>query len=419
MTRAQAPRGAADLVPPDSELLSELETVARTLFDRYGYRRIETPLFEQTELFLRSTGEASDIVVQKQMYTFEDPGERSLTLRPEWTPGVVRAFIEHRLDGSLPLPVRLWGIGPCFRYERPQKGRSRQFVQIDVECIGSAEPMVDAEVIALGAHFFAQFGLEPQLLLNSMGCPDDRSRFAAAVRDRLAPFTDELCGDCRERLRTNPPRVFDCKVATCRTLVAAEAPPSTEFLCKDCSDHFDTIKDVLSGLGIGWKHAPELVRGLDYYTRTVFEFEMPALGARATVCAGGRYDGLVEELGGPSTPALGFAIGAAPTMVALREAKRAPASWRPDVYIVWLEGLGERALATARELRDAGLRVIVSDEPKSMRAQLRAAGRHEASRAVILGPREVERGMAAVRDLGSGEQTEVPLAELSSSLREA
>lgn len=416
MTRPKAPRGTGDLYPPDSELLSEIEGRARELFDRYGYRRLDTPLFEHTDIFLRSIGESSDVVVQKQMYTFIDPGDRSLTLRPEATAGVVRAFVEHSLDKKLPQPVRLWTIGPMFRYERPQKGRSRQFVQLNLECIGSASPLVDAELVQLGAELFSGLGLAPNVLINSMGCPADRERYAGVLREELAEHESSLCEDCLQRMRTNPLRVFDCKVPECRTIVREEVAPIAEFLCGDCRAHFEAVTAALDATGVIWKQAPDLVRGFDYYTRTVWEYDLPDLGARSAVGGGGRYDGLVAELGGPDLPGVGMALGVDPLMVALKET-REPQPWRPDVYVAWLdEGLSATAYRTASELREAGLRVLVSDEPKSLRAQLRAADRSEAARAVILGPDEAERGVATVRDLASGDQDEVPLGDLPKRL---
>lgn len=419
MTRPKAPRGTADLYPPDSELLSEIEGRARELFDRYGYRRLDTPIFEHTDVFLRSIGESSDVVVQKQMYTFIDPGDRSLTLRPEATAGVVRAFVEHSLDQKLPGPVRLWTIGPMFRYERPQKGRSRQFLQLNLECIGSGSPLVDAELVQLGAELFAWLGLSPTVLINSMGCPADRERYGAVLREELAEHESSLCEDCLERMRTNPLRVFDCKVPDCRTIVREEVAPVAEFWCADCRAHFEAVTEALDATGVVWKGAPGLVRGFDYYTGTVWEYDLPDLGARSAVGGGGRYDGLVAELGGPDLPGVGMAVGVDPLMVALKETRETQ-PWRPDAYVAWLdEGLSTRTFRLASELREMGLRVLVSDEPKSLRAQLRAADRSQATRAVILGPDEAERGVATIRDLASGDQDEVPLDELPGRLSEA
>lgn len=415
MTRAKAPRGVPDILPPASELLSELEDRARVLFDRYGYRRIETPVFEHTEVFIRTIGESSDIV-RKQMYTFTDGADRSLTLRPEGTAPVVRAFVEHRLDGTMPMPARLYYIGPMFRYERPQKGRQRQFFQIGVEAVGSASPVVDAEVIMLGVEFFRGLGLEPELLLNSMGCAADRERYAPQLRADLADRADDLCDDCLERLKTNPLRVFDCKNPDCQKVLRRDVQPISEFLCADCTVHYRGVQEILEALGVAWTSAPELVRGFDYYTRTVFEYDLASLGARSAIGGGGRYDGLVEEFDGPPLPGVGLAVGVWPTMVALTELRGEIEGWTPDVYVAWLEGLAPVAMATALDLRNAGLRVTVSDETRSLRAQLRAADRYGAARAVILGPDEVRRGVATVRDLAAGTQDEIPLKDLVGKL---
>ncbi|MEX2393470.1 MAG: histidine--tRNA ligase [Actinomycetota bacterium] len=410
--RPKAPRGTYDLLPPDSELLTEIEDVARTLFDRYGYRRIEVPIFEHTELFERTVGEGSDVVVQKQMYTFPDARGRMMTLRPEGTAGTVRAFLDHRPDKTLGSPVRLYYIGPMFRYERPAKGVDRQYVSVGVENIGSASPLLDAEVIVLGSQFFDAFGLKPQLLLNTLGCPNDRVGFVRALREALADHIDEMCDDCHRRLESNPMRVFDCKVPADKKIVRAHAPVIREYICAECKEHHASVERTLESLGVRWTDDPYLVRGLDYYTRTVFEFvepDIPALGG------GGRYDVLVEQLGGPPTPALGFGFGVSRLMLALR-GHREPMAWRPAVHVVWLGDVGALALATAIDLRNAGLRVTLSDEARSMRSQLREADRLGAAHALILGPDEVSRRAAKVKDMTSGEEREVPFERLVEEL---
>jgi histidyl-tRNA synthetase len=417
VARPSAPRGLPDVVPPASEYLEEVEALARSLFDRYGYRRIDTPVMEYTEVFQRAAGDSSEVVLDKQMYTFTDRRERSLTLRPEGTAGVVRAYIENDLGKKLPLPVRLFEIGPMFRYERPQKGRDRQFEQIDVEAIGSASPMVDAEMIVLAGEFFERLGLDVQLSLNSMGDPADRERYYPVLREALADTIDDMCDDCHTRLKVNPLRVFDCKQPTCRKILrGSDIPPISEFLGDASRAHYGALQSALEALGIAWKDAPHLVRGFDYYTRTVFEFDMPSLGGRPTVCAGGRYDGLVQQLGGPPTPAIGFAIGVAPTLVALLE-RRAPEPWKPDVFVVWTEGVGAVALATATDLRRGGLRVTVSDEAKSFKSQFRHAERLGAARVVILGSDEIARRVAKVKDMSSGDEREVLLDDLVKELK--
>lgn len=409
MAAPKAPRGAPDLLPPDSELMTEVEDAARELFGRHAYRRVETPIFEHTDVFERAVGDTGEIVLDKQMYTFLDRRDRSLTLRPEGTAGVARAFVEHDVAKKEQLPVRWSYMGWMFRYERPQKGRSRQFHQMGAECIGSASPLVDAELIALAAQFFTRIELTPSLLLNSMGCPADRERYGPVLREALGDATEDMCKDCQVRLERNPLRVFDCKVAGCQKILrGGDVPAISEYLCEDCREHFAAVQEMCEAIGLAWKNDPYLVRGLDYYTRTVFEFALEGFGGRPTVCAGGRYDGLVELLGGPPTPAAGFAIGTEPVLVALREMREPPA-WAPDIYVVWLDELADVAMALSLDLRAAGSRVLVSDEAKSMRAQLRAADRAGATTAVILGPDEVAKGVAQVREMSSGDQREVPL----------
>jgi histidyl-tRNA synthetase len=410
----KAPRGASDILPPDTELLSLIEGRTRELFDRYGYLRIEPPAFEHTEVFLRGAGEASDFVVNKEMYTFSDRSGRSLTLRPEGTAGVARAVVEHELYKSMPLPLRLGYWGPMFRYEKPQANRARQFIQSGAECYGSAEPTVDAEIMTWGADLYEGLGLDPDLLVNSIGCSDDRERYGAYLRQVL-PRLGEMCADCRERLRTNPLRVLDCKNPSCRALFI-QIEPIRKFLCDECAAHYERVGTLLDAAGVKWMQADMLVRGIDYYTRTVWEFDMPRLGARGVIGAGGRYDNLVERLGGPSLPAVGMSPGVLATMNALKKVRK-PVAWRPDVFVAWLHpSLAPQASKISRDLRGAGLRVISSDSAKSLKAQLRAAARLNACRAVILGPSEAERGVVAVRDLGAGTQQEVPLAELASRL---
>ena len=410
--RVKAPRGAPDLLPPASERMSELEDAARALFERFGYRRVDLPIFEHTELFERTVGEGSDVVVQKQMFTFEDAGGRSVTLRPEGTAGAVRAYIDHRPDTKLGSPVRLYYIGPLFRYERPAKGVNRQFITAGVECFGSTAPVVDAEVIALASLFYVAAGAKPQLLLNTLGCPNDRPAYLEALKKSLAKYMDDLCDDCHRRMETNPMRVLDCKVPEDRELVRKHAPVIADWVCAECKEHHMAVERMLESLGIVFQDDKYLVRGLDYYTRTVFEFVvdgMPTLGA------GGRYDLLVEQLGGPSTPAIGFGLGLSRTMVATQDE---PArAWRPDVHIVWFGDVPpDVALATAIDLRAAGLRVTMSDEPRSPRSQLREVNRLGARRAVILGPDEIARSVAKVKDMDSGDEREVALSDIVKDL---
>lgn len=416
MTKQKAPRGAPDLLPDDAELLTELEDLARTLFDRFGYRRLETPIFEHTEVFQRAAGETSEVVLEKQMYTFTDRRDRSFSLRPEGTAGIARAVIEHDLAKREALPLRLYLMGWMFRYERPQKGRTRQFHQIDAEAVGSAEPMMDAELILLASRFYDAIGLKPTLHINSMGDPADRERYFPVLREAIGDRAEQMCEDCHVRLKNNPLRVFDCKVAACRKILRSkDIPPITEFLCDECKAHYAGVQEILEAVGSTWVDDPHLVRGFDYYTRTVFEFDLEGFGARSVVGAGGRYDGLIELLGGAPTPAVGFAIGTEPVMVALRE-RRDHTTQEPDVFIVWMDGLASVATATALDLRAAGIRTVVADASRSLKAQLRSADRLGAGTAVILGPDELARSVATVRDMSTSEQREVALNDLVKEL---
>lgn len=410
--RVKGPRGAPDLLPPGSELLTELEGHARRLFDLYGYRRIELPVFEHTELFERTVGQGSDVVVQKQMYTFPDAAGRSLTLRPEGTAGAVRAFIDKRPDNTLGSPVRLFYIGPFFRYERPAKGTDRQYVSAGVEVLGSTSPVLDAETITLAKQFFDAAGVQPTLLLNTLGCPDDRPAYLEALRKALADHVDDLCDDCHRRLEVNPMRCLDCKVPADRKLVRKVAPVIKDWVCAECKEHHTTVERILESLGIAHQDDPFLVRGLDYYTRTVFELVVDGV---PTLGAGGRYDLLVEQLGGPPTPAVGFGIGLTRTMAALQGKERQ--GWVPDVHIVWLaDVIPDIAMALALDLRNAGLRVTMSDEAKSMKSQLRHVDRAGAKVAVILGPDEVSRKIARVKDMATGDEREIAFDGLIEAL---
>lgn len=414
---AKAPRGAPDVFPPTSDVVERLESVARELFRVFGYRRIDTPVFEHTEVFARGLGESSDIV-SKEMYTFQDRSERSLTLRPEGTAGVVRAYVEHGLHQQIPQPARLFYMGPMFRYERPQAGRKRQFLQFGPEAIGSDSPVVDAEIILWGVRFFAAAGLQPELLLNSMGCPADREAYGPLIRAALSEHSEEMCDDCIKRLETNPLRVFDCKVESCRDIIdSVDVVPLSETLCADCREHHRAVQSNLEVLGVRWKDAPKLVRGMDYYTRTVFEFDMVELGARSAVAGGGRYDGLVELFGGQPTPAVGMAVGVEPTLVALSQLGEFEAP-RPDIYFGFLsEELAGVSMALSMDIRSAGLVCITSDGSRSAKSLLRSAARHNAKFVVIFGERDAEAGAVQVKNLDTGEQTEVALDGVVEHLR--
>jgi histidyl-tRNA synthetase len=405
-----------DILPEEVPAWERLETLARRLARAAGYQEVRPPLLEETELFIRSVGEVTDIV-EKEMFTLQK-GDGSLTLRPEATAGIARAYVQAGYAKRAPVQ-RLFTIGPMFRYERPQKGRERQFTQFDVEAIGSLDPRLDAEVLDMAARFFEELGIPGdglEVRLNSMGDGDDRERFRAALRDWLAPKMGERCELCRERFERNVLRVLDCKNPTCKQLNEG-APAILQFLAPENRAHFERVQAHLADLGRGGVVVdPGIVRGLDYYTRTVFEVHYPALGARSALCGGGRYDHLIRDVGGPDLGAVGFAIGFSSTLLVLEELgllqalTPAPA----DVYVAVTDrALDGAALALAGELRAAGLSAIFDCEGKSLKAQMRAAGSAGHPLACVLGPDEIASGSVQLKNLRSGEQRAVPRAALA------
>jgi histidyl-tRNA synthetase len=409
-------RGAPDILPDEVGRWQALEAVARDIFDRYGYAEIRTPIFERTELFVRGIGEGTDIV-EKEMYTFQDRGGESLTLRPEATASLMRAYAEHSLGARSGL-VKLYLVGPMFRHERPQSGRFRQFHQIDVEAVGSPGPAVDVEILALLHHLLEAWGLpETALHLNSIGDPQCRPAYRETLIRFLQARRELLCADCHVRLEKNPLRVLDCKQPRCQE-AAAGAPTITASLCGPCQAHFDAVRRLLDGLKIGYQVNPRLVRGLDYYTRTTFEFINPGLGAQNAVAGGGRYDGLVEELGGPPTPSIGFAVGEERILASLeKQGQSALAASAAGAYVATVgDAAYAAALALTQELRRRGLRAAVDLERRSLKGQMRQANRDGYRFAVILGSDEIERGRATVKDLATGEQGEVGLDEVGAYL---
>jgi len=405
-------RGAPDVLPEDSGRWQALEAVARDILERYGYAEIRTPAFERTELFVRGIGEGTDIV-EKEMYTFEDRGGESLTLRPEATASLMRAYMEHNLSAKNSL-VKIYLIGPMFRHERPQSGRFRQFHQVDVEAVGSPGPAVDAEVVALLHHLLDAWGLRGiQLHLNSIGDPNCRPAYRQAFVAYAEAHRSALCPDCHVRLEKNPLRILDCKVPTCQQ-VARGAPTISTYLCGPCREHFVNVRSLLDSLKIEHTVNERLVRGLDYYTRTTFEFLNPALGAQNAVAGGGRYDGLVEEIGGPPTPAIGFAIGEERILASQAAEPRPPES--PTYTGVYVATAGSEAFPVAMDLvqtlRRRGLRASVDLESRSLKGQMRQANKDRYRYSVILGSDELARGHATLKDMLSGEQHGVPLSEV-------
>ncbi|MCR4420175.1 MAG: histidine--tRNA ligase [Clostridia bacterium] len=412
------PRGTEDVLGPVAQAWQYLEQTARRLAGRYGYEEIRTPVFEHTELFVRSAGDTSDIV-SKEMYTFNDRGGRSLTLRPEGTAPVVRAFLENRLyAGSL--PVKLYYLGPMFRYGRPQAGRLRQFHQFGVEFLGSGEPAADAEVIALSLEFCRELGLEGvELHLNSVGCPRCRPPYREALLAYLGPRQEELCGDCLDRYVRNPLRVFDCKQPGCRE-VLREAPLITSYLCADCARHWATVKTYLERLGFAYREDAYLVRGLDYYTRTAFELTAAGIGAQNSIGGGGRYDGLVEACGGPAVPAVGFALGMERVLLALEAQGRKPGEGMEfRVFVAVTEGVDRaEAAEVVLRLRRAGYTTEQDYLERSLKAQMKHAARWRAAVTLILGPEELREGKVTLRVMDGGLQEKVALVDLETALEQ-
>jgi len=413
MEKLQAIPGTNDLLPAETARWDRLRRLVEDLMARYGYGRIETPHFEAAELFARGVGGTSDIV-QKEMYVFEDQGGRQLALRPEGTAGVVRAYIQMRLDKQRPL-TKLWYWGPMFRSERPQKGRYRQFWQFGVEALGSAQAEIDAEQVILGARIATAAGLSGlQLKLNSIG--DDTCR--PAYRERLQAFLrgvqDRLCDDCRRRLDMNPLRILDCKEESCRE-ATAEAPVMLDSLCAPCAEHFAAVRNLLDRAGISYEVDGRLVRGLDYYQRTAFEFVSPELGAQSAVLGGGRYDGLVELLGGPSIPGVGWAAGIERFLMAAREPEEAEAPL--DVFVAAFPETRGAAFDLVEKLRGAELSAELDFLDRGMKAQMKEAARSGARVAVIIGPDEWNRGAVTLRDLEAGRQEEIPVENLVEAVR--
>ncbi len=413
----QAPRGTSDILPEEQAYWRFIEQRVNLSAQLYGYERIDTPAFEDTKLFARSVGEDTDIVT-KEMYTFEDRGSSSLTLRPEGTASVGRAYIEHGMHNQ-PQPVKLYYIASIFRYERPQAGRFRQHYQFGYEAIGDGDPALDSEVIDMAWRFFADMKLSRLTLeLNSIGCKKCRPDYVEALKGYYVDHALELCPECQTRLKRNPLRLLDCKQASCQK-VADAAPKSVDYLCEECAEHFNQLKRYLKLLKLPYNVNHRLVRGLDYYTRTVFEIQPEAAGSQSTLAGGGRYDDLIEELGGRPTPAIGFAAGMERLILNLKEQKiEIPPLPKPQVFIASLgDEAKEAATKLAADLRGAGVGVILAMGDKSLKAQLRQANSLGVRYAVIIGEEEVRAGTAVLRDMVSAEQKSVAVGELAKLLK--
>lgn len=398
-------KGFNDILPGEVEKWQFIEATARRIFQLYGFSEIRVPILEKTELFCRSIGDATDIV-EKEMYSFIDKGQNTVTMRPEGTASVMRAFIEHKLYASDPV-AKLYYMGPMFRYERPQKGRYRQFHQIGAEVTGIADPKIDAQVLTMLCHFFAEMGLlEPQLQINSLGCAACRPHYRQLLKDYLKSKIVMLCEDCQRRIESNPLRALDCKSTGCKESTLA-APSMLDHLCSDCDEHFVRTKQHLEAVSTPFTINTRMVRGLDYYTRTTFELVTGLLGSQSAVAAGGRYDGLIEDLGGPKLPGIGFALGV--ERVALLLAENDFRS-RPDCFIA---ALGESAQAEAFKLMSAlqrtGLSIDTEFTGKSLKSQMRRADKVNAHFSLIIGEDELAKGFAALKNMDEGAQTEVKL----------
>lgn len=414
---AKTPRGTEDVLPKESRIWQYVEGQLVEIFALFGYKEIRTPMFEETELFQRGIGEATDIV-EKEMYTFSDRAGRSVTLRPEGTAPVVRAYLQHKLYGE-PQPVKLYYIGPMFRYERPQAGRSRQFHQYGAEALGTADPATDAEMIAIPMELYSRLGLDSlQVEINSIGCPSCRGEYRDYLVNTLNPKLEQLCSDCQRRLQRNPLRVLDCKDETCN-LAKVGLEPIVGFLCQGCQEHFQRVQDYLDLLQIPYVINDNLVRGFDYYTKTVFEIIYSELGAQSAIAGGGRYDGLVEECGGPSVPAVGFAAGMERLLLTLEDR-----GWQPptkEAIDVFIAGVGEtrsEVVDLVFRLRRAGLATEMDYGDRSLRAQMKTAHRLNAGWVIIVGEDELRNERVVVRHMASGCQEDVVLADIEDWLRE-
>lgn len=405
----KAPKGTVDLVPGVTEKWQVVEDVFKSEAELNGFAEIRTPVFEHTELFLRSVGDTTD-VVEKQMYTFEDKGGRSVTLRPEGTAGAVRAMLENGLYNA-GYPVKLYYVTSCYRYEKPQAGRLRELHQFGVEMFGAAEPVADVQVIALALQAFKRLGLDDVgLQLNSIGCPTCRKEYHKALTEYFSARRDELCETCQSRLERNPMRILDCKSPVCQE-IAAGAPKITDYLCEDCKAHFEKVQELLGALGIEYELDPGLVRGLDYYTRTVFEFPSKSLGF--ALGGGGRYDGLVEEIGGKPTAGLGFGLGLDRILMALEEQKvEFPEPVRCEVYLAAMgEAAQKQALVLMNKLHQCGVAADCDLCARGLKAQMKYADRISAQYTMVLGDNELESGKAELKNMKTGEKVKISIGE--------
>lgn len=412
----RAVKGTNDILPADSHDWQFAEGKMLETANLYGFKEIRVPVFEHTEVFLRSVGDTTD-VVQKEMYTFDDKGGRSITLRPEFTAGVIRSSIEKGLVNGA-LPVKVCYVGGCYRYEKPQAGRLREFHQFGVECLGAAAPSADAEVISLASQVLKSIGIEDiSLEINSIGCPECRKDYTNALKEYFKGHIDELCDTCKDRLERNPMRILDCKSPVC-SKIAQNAPVVTDYLCDDCREHFESVKKYLTASGIEYAVNPHIVRGLDYYTRTVFEFVSGGIGAQSTVCGGGRYDGLIKQMGGPAVPALGFAMGIERLMLVLKsQGAELPEGKGCDLYIAAIgENASLKSAEYAANLRNYGFSVLTDICSRGVKAQMKYADKAGAAFTVVLGDNEIASNSAVMRNMQTGEEKTIALDDFADSL---
>lgn len=414
----KAPKGTKDVLTDEIYKWHFVEKKFAEICRKYGFREVRTPVFEHTELFARGVGDTTDIV-QKEMYTFQDNGKRSITLRPEGTSPVVRAFVEHKQFAEVQ-PVKYYYDIDCFRYEKPQSGRLRAFHQFGIEVFGTKNMLADAEVISLANEFLTELGIsDVELRINSIGCPECRKDHREALRKFLEPKYDQLCDTCKERYERNPMRILDCKSPICQELVKG-APVMLDYLCDDCRQAFEDLKKNLTAMGISYTVDPGIVRGLDYYTKTAFEFIAGGLGAQSTVCGGGRYDHLIEELGGPDVPGVGFGLGIERLLLTMDAAGiQIPQPSGPDALIAVMgDAAREEGLKLMKKLRDQGFHVEMDLLARNFKGQFKYANRAGAAKVIIIGDDELNNRAASVKDMVTGEQIQVPFADLAGELAE-
>lgn len=405
----KAPKGTKDMMPEEAHKWKYIEEEFANICELYGFHEIRTPIFEHTELFQRGVGDSTDIV-QKEMYSFQDFGHRDITLKPEGTSPVVRAFVEHKLFAGSQ-PNKFYYSTPCFRYEKPQAGRLRQFHQFGIETFGSSDMMADAEIICLAQDFLKKMGItDIELRINSVGCPDCRKKHREALRKFLEPKYDKLCDTCKDRYDRNPMRILDCKSPICQELVKG-APMMIDYLCDDCHNAFEELKGNLDALGVEYTVDPGIVRGLDYYTKTAFEFVTSTIGAQGTVCGGGRYDHLVEEIGGPETPGVGFGLGKERLLLTMEACgTKIPEPKETDVFIAVMGDEARKAgLKLMHEMRDEGIKVQMDIMGRNIKNQFKYANRIKAAKTIVIGADELAGNRFAIKDMETGNQIEVPM----------